>query len=746
MTADTVLVTARFAAADSFTARRSAVELLEATPCLRSTVAHVAGAGSAVLLTVVDDAGHPAAPETGQPAADAGQSAPPGPTGTTARWSESVTGTGCVGLLGVSVDARTAATLVDDHDGQVWQAAEAASRSAAEPAVLGVAAPREDWQVADLLAGAPDTVAVADGHLSLDYATLRTAVEGVAARVLAAGDVQRVLLRGRRDVPTVVAMLGCWWAGATWCAVDVTSPAARREAIVAELRPDLVLDTADLDLVTDPDRGQPVRSRGMDRDTPAYAVATSGSTGRPKVSVLPAGGLRPLLAAWRQEYDFSSPQTVCQIGSLEGDVLIGDLLKALSTGGTLHIVPDEHRADPEAIADLLDRHRCTFVESTPVLIAALLRALDRRTAHWPAVAVVGSDVFRASEARDLADLAAGRTRVVNGYGTTECMIESLVHDCDAVPADRSGLCPVGTPLTGTAVTIRRPDGAVAEVGEVGRLHLAAPGAMMGYLVAGELQPGSPEVDTGDLAAVDPAGFVDFHGRADAMVKVRGHRVEPAEVEDALLRLAGVREAHVTSFRRSGATELMAFVCGPDVPTPVEIRTHLRQRLVEGAVPAELRVLDRLPRLETGKVDRLALDREAARHAESLLPQQQGADAYDLDDPVQLREAVIACWRAVLGVTPDPAVGFFDQGGSSVLLIALAEALRGALGPELVSVADLFRHPSVDAYVAMIERSRAAPAPDPQDAAEPAPAGRREILEAVAAGRMTVAEARRLMAR
>lgn len=742
MNTATSMVTTTVTAPDPFTARKLAAARIDATPALRECVLRVDGEGTPLVLSYA-----PARAISG------GSPAVGGIRGEAFLAAAPDEGDGATSyIVGVVVDPTTAAKVTRLSDAQDWRTARPPATHAGA-ARLGTRGSSEAWRVDLLLGGTGHDVAVSDGDRVMTYDELRAAAERVAMRVLAARDRARVLLRGRRDVRTAAAMLGCWMAGAAWCAVDLAAPVSRRKAVEADVRPDLVLDAAEMDLDScgAPDGGRELPG-GLGADDVAYFVASSGSTGRPKVSALPAGGLAPLVRAWRQEYGFSDPQVVCQIGSLEGDVFLGDLLKALGTGGALHIVPDERRADPAAVADLVAGHACSFVESTPVMIAALLRELDRRDTHWPGLVVVGSDVFRAAEARALTGLAGARTRIVNGYGTTECMIESLVYDCDEMPVDHDGLCPVGRPLPGTEVTIRRPDGSVAAVGEVGTLCLAAPGAMVGYVVDGELRASGPEVDTGDRAAMDTLGVVTLYGRADSMVKVRGHRVEPAEVEDALLRIPGVREAHVTSFRRAGASELMAFVAGSGVGDVVGdvvgLRATLRRTLTDAAVPAVFKALPRLPRLETGKLDRLAMDRQARAH-ERPLEHSGGRAAADhveaTGDMDALEHKVAGCWQSVLGASPDRAAGFFDQGGTSVLLIALAEHLRETLGPEHpVAVADLFRHPSIDSYVGMLRGRRAVAPTGAQQPGAAASTARRRVLEDVAAGRLSVEEARRLM--
>ena len=645
------------------------------------------------------------------------------------------------GALAVAVGAPSDGDLAARLAAAGWDVLAPASR-------LGTRAEGRPWDVRTLLGADPGDTAVTDADGASTYRELAALAAEAARRVGPPVDPpRRVLLVGRRDRRTVAGVLGCWLAGAAWCAFEADAPAERRAAVEDQVRPDLVLDCASLTAGTDDAGDLPWTVEPLPPDRMAYLVSSSGSTGTPTVSALPAGGLTPLLDAWRAYYGLRRPQRVCSLAGLEGDVLLGDLLKALSTGGSLHLVPGQGRADPDAVAAVAEEHRCTLLESTPVMVRAVLRRLDVEGGHWPAVTIVGSDTFRAVEARELVTLAAGRTRVVNGYGTTETTIETLVYDCADLLDTREGLCPLGAPLPGVAVAVLDEAGHPVPPGVVGRLCLDTPGALLGRVVAGRPSGRTDgTVDTGDLASLDPDGVLGFHGRSDSMVKVRGFRVELGEVENALLSVPGVAEAFVVAFRRAGATELAAFVAGREVDAGA-VRRHLAGRMAVAAVPAEVTVLPALPRLPGGKLDRVAMT-ERATAAEAPEGRESGGTMAD---------RVARSWSRVLGREPRRDVTFFDHGGTSVLVLALVEDLQAELGEEhRVTAADVFRHPTVTALASALAPDEAPapheaaagepPGPDEATAGDPAPSAptRQQVLADLAAGRIQVEEARRLL--
>ncbi|MFH8350191.1 non-ribosomal peptide synthetase [Streptomyces sp. NPDC018045] len=599
--------------------------------------------------------------------------------------------------------------------------------------VAGRKAEPADWDVLRLLTSAPDDRhAVTDEHGALTYGELRAGAFAVARHLkddhgVRPGD--RIALVGGRDAATATCILGAWLAGAAWCAVDRELPRPRRESVLGALLPQTVLDTASVPASSAKDA--PARTV-LAADAVAYFVATSGSTGTPKLSALPAGGLRPLLDGWSAYYGLNEPHRVLQIGSWEGDVFLGDLLKALESGGTLVICPQQRRSDPEFLARTVVEQDISFAETTPTLMRALMRALGRRKCGLR-VAVVGSDTFRMEEARELSRLVPAGTRLVNGYGLTECMIESVVYDCAALmrtPGLEDGLCPLGAPLPGTAVRVVHPEtGRVLPRGVVGELVIDSPGVGLGYVGAdGPVAEGGFAGEgfrTGDQVSLDADGLMHFHGRSDSRVKVRGHRVELGDVENALLRVPGVAEAYVSPFERSSVTELAAFVASPAEMTEAFVRSELLAYIPAAIVPVRFHLSQALPRLPNGKLDRRAMK----------VQNQQNENFSEI--PEDLPGRIRYCWESVLGRPVATGSTFFDQGGTSLLVITLAELLRETLGPEYeFSVADLFRWPTIDTFASALHL-RAEPHGGGQRAGS-APE-RREMLQALAQGNASVEE-------
>ncbi|MCQ9178693.1 non-ribosomal peptide synthetase [Streptomyces sp. IBSBF 2953] len=599
---------------------------------------------------------------------------------------------------------------------------------------VGHRADAVDWDVLSLLTSAPDDrPAVIDDEVTLTYRELRERSLAIARDLRqhhGVGPGDRIALVGGRDAGTSAHILGAWLAGAAWCAVDRGLPQERRAMILDTLRPCAVVDTSTVP--TAPLAGPPSRSV-VPADDVAYFVATSGSTGRPKVAAIPAGGLRPLLHSWTAYYGLDEPHRVLQIGSWEGDVFLGDLLKALGSGGTLVIAPHSRRADAEYLADTVVEQHISFLETTPTLMRAVLRSLAGRESRL-VVAVVGSDTFRMEEARQLRRLSPPGTRLVNGYGLTECTIESVVFDCadlERLTDLDHGLCPIGEPLPGTALRVVDPEtGHTLPRGAVGELVIDSPGVTLGYLgpegVLPERGPNASRFRTGDLVSLHRDGVMHFHGRSDTRVKVRGHRIELGDVDNALLRIPGVSEAYVCTFERHGMTELAAFVGTGPQTTEAELRSALLERIPATYVPVRFYFRAELPRLHNGKLDRVSMNATA----------QQQETIGDLPDDLTGR--VRHCWESVLGHPVRTDATFFDQGGTSLLVITLVELLREVLGPEhSFAVADLFRHPTVDSFVDAL-RDRAKPRDEP--APNPERSGRRELLEALARDSLSVEEA------
>jgi amino acid adenylation domain-containing protein len=623
-------------------------------------------------------------------------------------------------------------------------------------ALAGTAADPRPWSVAELLAagtadGAADATAVVHGETRLSYARLRERAAALAARLAGehgVGPGDRVALLGDRGAEAAVALCAVWLLGASWCPVSPAWPAERREATLRVLRPAAVVDLATIDLVEAADDAAPLAGYAMPPESVAYHVPTSGSSGAPKLVAVPAGGLGPLVDAWLERYALAgTPQRVLQFGSWTSDVFLGDLLKALATGGTLVICPDDARVDLERVERLLRRWDITLLESTPVMVTAVVRHLARRPGTPPPPAlrtlIAGSDTFRLREAEEATALLWDGVRLYNGYGLSECTIESLVQRCRTGMASGSGLVPVGRPLPGTHVDVVDRAGRSLPHGARGELVIAGPQVALGYLTEDGLTGGGRFTEagdsvrhfrTGDLVRYGPDGRLEFHGRRDGLVKVRGHRVEVGEVEDRLLRLPGVAESFVCLARRDVQDELVAFAGGSGLEERA-LRDGLRRLLPDHAVPGRVIVERRLPRIGNGKLDRVLM-RRRAEETPAAPPVPSGPErTATVGDELTAR--LVAVWSEVLERPVNPDRSFFDQGGNSILAMRLYARLKELLPAHDVPIGQLFAHPTITAFRASLREPR-------REEPKGRPTDELALLRALERGELNTAGAMRLL--
>ncbi|MFF2744146.1 non-ribosomal peptide synthase/polyketide synthase [Kitasatospora sp. NPDC058048] len=540
----------------------------------------------------------------------------------------------------------------------------------------------------------PHALALVAGEERLDYATLDARAERLARRLVArgAGPERLVALRLPRTADLVVAVLAVWKAGAGYLPLDPALPGERVRYLLEDAEPALLLDQETLRDLMDGDTGDAVLP-APDLSTTAYVLYTSGSTGRPKGVTVPHRALAHLLAAHRAGFVADAgggPLNVALTASLSFDTSLEGLL-LLADGHPLHLVDETTRMDPAALVEYVVRHRIDFLDLTPSYLRQLLPAgLLDDPRHRPRVLMLGGEAVAPRLWRDLA--ARPEVAAYNYYGPTECTVDALACRIDG--GDRPL---VGRPLPNVRAYVL--DGRLRPVppGVSGELHLAGEQVARGYagrpgLTAARFTadpygpPGSRMYRTGDLARWTADGRLEYLGRADDQVKVRGHRIEPGEIEAALLDLPEVAAAAVVAVPDAhGQNRLAAYLVFADgTARPfAELRAALRRVLPDHLVPSSFTVLDALPLGTSGKLDRRALPapETEAREGEFVAPR------------TPEEETLAAIWAEVLGV---PRVGvtdnFFELGGDSILSIqavsrARAEGLR-------IGSQDVFRHQTV----------------------------------------------------
>ncbi|WP_406289324.1 amino acid adenylation domain-containing protein [Embleya sp. NBC_00896] len=569
----------------------------------------------------------------------------------------------------------------------------------------------------------PDEVAVVAEGESLTYREVNARADRLARELAGrgVGPESVVAVSLPRSADLVVALLAVLKAGGAYLPVDPRYPSHRLEAIFEEARPRLVLtdsatvavlpehDAPDLFLdaldLSGDDTGfeLPLQAQQL-----AYVMYTSGSTGKPKgVAITHANVVNGVLRL-ASRVGMESGKRLLAGTSINFDVSAFEIFTTLATGGVVEVVQD--------VLALADRKGWSgsVISTVPSAFAELVDEISDRTSVE--TVVFAGEALPSSLVDKTRDAFPG-VRVVNAYGQSESFY-ATTFTVDGDTRSRTGSAPVGTPLGNMRTYVLGPDltpvppGAVGELyvgGNVGRGYHSRAALTAERFVADPFgPPGARVYRTGDLVRVNGEGQLEYVGRGDTQVKVRGFRIEPAEVEAALTAHPDVAQAAVIARdARGGSTgrQLVAYVVpaatgdgtttdGPSGPETKELHAFVSARLPDFMVPSAFVVLDRLPLAPNGKLDRAALPE----------PEYTGA-AYRA--PRTAREETLAkLFAEVLGVDRVGIDdGFFELGGHSLLATRLIGRARAEMGIE-IPIRKIFDLPTVAALAAWAEKSAA----------------------------------------
>ncbi len=521
----------------------------------------------------------------------------------------------------------------------------------------------------------PDVIAVDDGETRLTYAELDARAEKLAEELAERGACPEriVAVSLRRSLELVVALVAVAKSGAAALPLDPGHPAARIEAMLADARPSLLIDENGVTELASARRDDVV----LRPEHPVYVMYTSGSTGRPKGVVTRHRDVTALAA----DPAFSLHDRVLLHSPHTFDASTYELWVPLLTGGRVVVAP-AGRLEPPVLAGLIRRHGLTALWLTAGLFRVVAEQ-DPACLHGLDEVWTGGDVVSAEAVKQVLEACPGLT-VVNGYGPTETTTFAL---CKAVTARAATSAPIGRPLRGVAAYLLDAGLQPVPPGVLGELYLAGAGLARGYLGQAALtaerfvadpfgEPGTRMYRTGDLAVLRPDRDLEFAGRADEQVKVRGYRVEPGEVEAVLAACPGVSGVVVALVE----DRLIAYVKAERFDE-AGLLSEARRLLPEHLVPAAFVELEALPLGTNGKIDRAALPKPRFR-AELKAP----------GTPQQ--EILCGLFAEVLGL---PAIGvddgFFTLGGDSLLAMRLVARIRALFDVEL-PVRAVFAQPTV----------------------------------------------------
>ncbi|SEC47099.1 non-ribosomal peptide synthase domain TIGR01720/amino acid adenylation domain-containing protein [Amycolatopsis tolypomycina] len=545
----------------------------------------------------------------------------------------------------------------------------------------------------------PHATAVVSGDTTLTFAELDTRANRIARALVArgAGPERLVAVALPRSAELVVTLLAVLKAGAVYLPLDPELPARRREALLADARPVLV--------ITEPVAADgPGTSLGtpISPDHAAYAIYTSGSTGTPKGVLVSHRALAGFAVDHAEEFTAAAGKDrlrVALTAAFTFDASWEAVLLALTAGHELHVIDADTRLDPAVLARYVTEHRIDLVNSTPSFVRHLLDA-----GYCPPVLLVGGEAVGETLWRELSDLDG--VTAFNLYGPTECTVDATLCRIGETPREV-----IGRPLGNVRAYVLDDRLRPAPIGVPGELHLAGVQLARGYLnrpgpTADRFRanpfgpPGSRMYATGDRARWTAEGHLEYLGRVDDQVKIRGFRIEPGEVEAALRALPEVADTVVVARRDDGHARLVAYVVPGSAADPVRLRTALKETLPDHLVPSVFVPLDRLPLATSGKVDRRALPAPAVHPAPA-----EGRTAPRTDT----ERLLAGIWADVLGIAePGVTDNFFALGGDSILSIQVVSRARRH-GLRLTS-RDVFRHQSI-AELALVAGAEAAAEPE-----------------------------------
>ena len=556
--------------------------------------------------------------------------------------------------------------------------------------------------VAQMAQRQPGATAIVSPTESVSYAGLVGRGDGFAAALAKAGVGAGALvaIALERSIDRIVAQFAAWRLSAAFLPLDPASPDARLAALLA--------DAGCAALLAEPERGARIAGKvalvspariphaaalpeaETSADDLAYAIYTSGSTGKPKAVEITQGNLSALVEWHRRAFALAPGTRTSHIAGLGFDAAIWEVWPTLAAGGTLVLADEQTRLDPARLRDWLLAARIE-VAFAPTALAEPMLALP-----WPMDAslrllLTGADRLTR---RPPAGLPFA---LVNNYGPTE---STVVATSGLVAPDGEGLPSIGRPITGTTVHLLDADGQPVAPGATGEIWIGGEQLARGYRHDPALTaqrfcefPGLGRLyRSGDLGRWGKDGALEFHGRGDDQIKLRGHRIEPGEIVAALNRVPGIATSAVAL--RDG--ELAAYIVAADAAPPehATIRDHLAAHLPEYMIPTRLAQLCALPLTANGKLDRAALPDPAAAPLAAAPPGRAPATPTEERLLAIVREVI---GREDIGVADD----FFLAGGHSLLGTQVVIRARDAFGVEL-TLFHLFEQRTVAGLATTIE--------------------------------------------
>jgi amino acid adenylation domain-containing protein/thioester reductase-like protein len=564
----------------------------------------------------------------------------------------------------------------------------------------------------------PDNIAIKDKDRYLTYKELDKESSRVAAELvkngLKKGEFVSIFLK--RSIDTVVSILGILKAGGVYVALDPAHPEERNRYIIEDTQSPFLITKSDwlekikklnvrsknilLDRLGDNDEDVSVDIQENDL---AYVIYTSGTTGNPKGTLLRHVGVLNL-ASWIQRvYNIKPEDRVLQFATFSFDASVYETFVSLFNGSTLYLIDDEERMSADHFLKTIDREGITVIPALPTVFFNQFSKYakthgERKFGKVRAVGVAG-ELLTGEVVRNFKNQFGTETTLFNLYGPTETTVAASYYKTPDEIDENMYSVPIGKAIDGTKLYVVNEKGERCKAGEVGELWIASVGISVGYLnkpeKTAEVFIKNPFEDifegmvykSGDLVKELEDGNLVFVDRKDTQVKIRGHRIEIAEIENRMSQIKGIHDAVVVVEEDDGEKILKAFYTSTDEVDHTFIINELKKNLPSYMIPSKMKRIEELPFAPTGKVDRKKL---AMTEADRVV-----LVTNDIVNPRnQVEEDILNAWKRVLniegiGVKED----FFEVGGHSLKIIeVLAEIKKKYRG---LSIKDFFELRTVE---------------------------------------------------
>ncbi len=544
-----------------------------------------------------------------------------------------------------------------------------------------------------------DCIAIISENTSVSYSELHTKANQIAHTLIdkgaQPGDFISILMDRSADL--VASIFGIWKAGCAYVSIDPDYPSERISFILKDTNTKfLLIDRIDKtekigdyysvikagDCYESQNRKSFIKINCKDL---AYIIYTSGSTGKPKGALIDHCAIMSMFESWKKAYlNELEKVRLIQTCSFSFDVSVADILRSILTGGTMVMASARNSTDPIVLVDMINKYQINLFDTTPAVLVPFLDIVYEKklTISSLKIVITASDTVALEDFKRISERFETKFRILNSYGVTEATIDSCYYDHNIMQTRNSKNTPIGKPYYYTDLFVLGPSLKMLPIGIAGELCIAGPGLARGYLNRPELttekfvenpyKSGQKLYRTGDSVKLLPNGCLEFLGRIDNQLKVRGYRIEIAEIENAINENALIKEACVIGKKTaSGDTQLCAAVVPVEESDAKnltqEIVKYLKEKLPDYMVPVNYKILKELPLTHNKKIDKKTLLKIFSQTVQDwkIVEPRNEKDAY------LLKEVITVLKLKQAGMSDN----FFLLGGSSLSAISLVSKLQ-----------------------------------------------------------------------